>query len=1064
MTAEQHNTHTDGGDYAGNNIDKRIGNHASNINGTIHQYYYAARTSWQQPYTPPPEPRGYVDRNGAEKELYDRLSISSANPIVLLHGYSGMGKTALVARVLKQLKPAYTGGILYQSLDNLTPNEVLGSFLQQFDSDWQYRRQEDQVQENQFLRDYFWSRLSAVKQPILLVFDQLRNELQLQSILPQTAAQLSQCHILLISVLEFAFELAGGFATDSLALRGLEPDEALKLFRQILGKTKADQYRDQLCAASERLGGNPLLITNIAHRLKNETISPGRYLSLVGNTDQQILIDEKIAQVERAIDDLGDSAQALIPLLGVLGAGDWTPDLLAAVALRSTITVRADLEELIEQGLIRVVRRDHYQTNDIVQLVAQRQFEQCDVYRQRTAGILLARYCLDLAQDIDVELRATPPFRHASGQQSWHVDAAYISEFRNRFVAEISHVRRSIVWATEHEHWDLLRRFAFTPYLELVDHFTANTGEIQMSLCMCSLVAPTVWPTGSTEIPGRRAIITTDDWVWRKTDPTQYAAGHAPAECELSWEITSGAIIDGVFRSTRLTHSRWVGVRAQDVIFISVDVVGGRFLACDFINSVWLHCDARHVMLRGTNFTGALLREVWLHAADLQHANFSGAILEYVTLRNADLRHACFDGALLQNVDLRGANLRGASFSRARIDTVALADCQLEDTEWSEADLQRVQYPDERQKQMIQVFAGEAKPVYSCTRLNQGEDIPTKNDLVGRDLRAVELDGRTFDNVDIQGANLRGASLNRAELQHADMSYADLRGADLREAKLNQATLRRANLHAADLTSARLTDQAILDGASLHVARLDQADLRGASLIGADLQSASLVRADLSGADLTDANLTSADLRGAKLIGAKMDRVLLHNANLSGADLSDARLNDSTAMGADFTGAMVTEEQLIHAERLGGAKFGNETVAIFNKVDGSFEALSSLFLYSEWLGIFSKLQITNRRMLAAKLIGIFSKTTFVDVDLGHAQLRGHFSKCHFSGANFAHAHLSGEFSKTTFDGCDFYGVSLLGAIFDNCDLSGAINLDNAQIYLARRWTNNRLPSYITDER
>jgi uncharacterized protein YjbI with pentapeptide repeats len=70
--------------------------------------------------------------------------------------------------------------------------------------------------------------------------------------------------------------------------------------------------------------------------------------------------------------------------------------------------------------------------------------------------------------------------------------------------------------------------------------------------------------------------------------------------------------------------------------------------------------------------------------------------------------------------------------------------------------------------------------------------------------------------LDLVGADLRGIDLRDAWLQGAKLRNADLREADLRNARLNSADLRRCDLRGADLC-----------GANMHKALLTGADLRG---------------------------------------------------------------------------------------------------------------------------------------------------------------------------------------------------------------------------------------------
>jgi hypothetical protein len=106
----------------------------------------------------------------------------------------------------------------------------------------------------------------------------------------------------------------------------------------------------------------------------------------------------------------------------------------------------------------------------------------------------------------------------------------------------------------------------------------------------------------------------------------------------------------------------------------------------------------------------------------------------------------------------------------------------------------------------------------------------------------------------------------------------DLVGADLRLVDLIESNLTRADLRGATLTGAVLT-RMVLTRANLHEVSLIKADLRGAALR----------ETDLTGADLTGATLTGADVTGATLTGATLTEANIGWTILGDVDLSTVR-------------------------------------------------------------------------------------------------------------------------------------------------------------------------------
>jgi uncharacterized protein YjbI with pentapeptide repeats len=181
-----------------------------------------------------------------------------------------------------------------------------------------------------------------------------------------------------------------------------------------------------------------------------------------------------------------------------------------------------------------------------------------------------------------------------------------------------------------------------------------------------------------------------------------------------------------------------------------------------------------------------------------------------------------------------------------------------------------------------------------------------------------------------------------------------------------------------------------LNGAYLSHARLPQVDLRGADVRNSDLMGAMLQRANLSGCRLNPAHMYRADLRRADL-----SRSLLNGANLRGANLSGADLH-----GADLDRAILSDANLTGAD-LSGANLGRVSLVGANLTDAN---------------------LTNANLNRAAL----TRAT-----LNNAEL---------AGADFYEA----VFNKAILVGTKFAGSIVGYTVFENCDLSGALGLDQVR--------------------
>ena len=205
------------------------------------------------------------------------------------------------------------------------------------------------------------------------------------------------------------------------------------------------------------------------------------------------------------------------------------------------------------------------------------------------------------------------------------------------------------------------------------------------------------------------------------------------------------------------------------------------------------------------------------------------------------------------------------------------------------------------------------------------QEATTRPDLVGRDLRELDLSGLDFRRARLAGSDLFGADLTRS----------DLSGADLHGARLDRAVIIGAQFSGADLSNASLLlssavsslvyvaneaprfRDANLSGATI-VAHLSGSDFRGANLTAAIFNHADMrgtlmtaLRAELVGCDLTGAILRRTDMSGivmrfAKLRGADLTSAVLIDVDLSKADLTGADLTGANLSGVDFDGAILT--------------------------------------------------------------------------------------------------------------------------------------------------------------
>lgn len=159
-------------------------------------------------------------------------------------------------------------------------------------------------------------------------------------------------------------------------------------------------------------------------------------------------------------------------------------------------------------------------------------------------------------------------------------------------------------------------------------------------------------------------------------------------------------------------------------------------------------------------------------------------------------------------------------------------------------------------------------------------------DLVGADLRGVNLEGVKLIEIDLSRSDFRKANLKGADLWLADLSYCMLEGANLSQANLRYARFQGAHMRDCILTGTDLTG-ANLDETNLVWAKLNKSHIDGALIRGADLYSA-----DLSGSTLQMArDFPLNDLVPTQFTGSNLTLANFENIRLDGTDFTDANLS-----------------------------------------------------------------------------------------------------------------------------------------------------------------------------
>jgi uncharacterized protein YjbI with pentapeptide repeats len=211
------------------------------------------------------------------------------------------------------------------------------------------------------------------------------------------------------------------------------------------------------------------------------------------------------------------------------------------------------------------------------------------------------------------------------------------------------------------------------------------------------------------------------------------------------------------------------------------------------------------VNLSAADLSGFVLKGINLSGADLRGTRLVGSILTDANLSHADLRQADFSDATTTRTNLSGANFAGANMTARNFQEVKLGSGTItgpaSESRWAPGSY----------KWVNGYLLGPGVVVEGA-------------DLVGANLRKMNLSGGVFTGTNFSSANLQlanlsnsvwdGANFTDALMKSANMNNASAVGATFARAGIRDADLRGLNAQNADFSSAVL-DRSQIDGAGL---------------------------------------------------------------------------------------------------------------------------------------------------------------------------------------------------------------------------------------------------------
>ncbi|MET7420378.1 BTAD domain-containing putative transcriptional regulator [Dactylosporangium sp. NPDC005555] len=406
--------------------------------------------------------------------------------VLAIDGMAGTGKTTLAVRAAHAVSPRFPDGQLYLDLRGhsdrapLDPGEALGALLRQLGVP------PERVPAVSDERAVLW-RTELADRRVLVLLDNALDSAQVLPLLPGTA----HTGVLITS----RRRLGGLDGAQPVSLDVLPLDEAVELLQRTVGARAA---ADPACTVEvvELCGRLPLAVRLAGARLQHRpswTIADlARRLRGVDRRLPELAVDGRTVAAAFALSfqQLPVHLQQFFALLGLHPAGDFEPDVAAAMARLSVADAEELLEELVDVHLVEAPAAGRYRLHDLLRDYAAQLATDGDAVVDRLLDHYLhsvagANTFLELADD-------TPPqaARAFSG----------VAEARRWMERELPNVLSAARLASDlGRHWQIcLMTRAVSPFL-----FGFGYGEAQLELYERAIAAARTLPSPELEAEAR---------------------------------------------------------------------------------------------------------------------------------------------------------------------------------------------------------------------------------------------------------------------------------------------------------------------------------------------------------------------------------------------------------------------------------------------------------------------------------------------------------------------------------------------------------------------------------
>ncbi|WP_460406979.1 NB-ARC domain-containing protein [Actinophytocola sediminis] len=393
-----------------------------------------------------PPPSAFVNRDDQLALLRERATaVRLARPeVVTVHGMQGVGKTALLRQFAATAGDLFPDGVLSVTFgpQERAPGEAAATFLVGLGMPEQH------IPSTTERRVAMYRSMSAGLR-LLVLLDDVTDDEQVSALLPNSPGSM---------VLAAGNRVFEGLYADGavpVPLRSLSVEHGVRLLDAICGDQRIAEDPESARALVAAFDGLPLAIGVAGARLAAHRSWPvARLLEEVGDADGRTVKAKVFATFDLVYGELREPLRRLYRSLGTMVGVHFGIELLAAASARSVRAARADVDDLVQVGLVEEAGLDTFRLHRMVREHAlHRSADEDDLevrrgWRRRAVRWwLFGAMAADLAADPD-RLRV-PDAESVRGERPAGVSAAAGVDWLDREHANLL----AAMEAAEEEGW-----------------------------------------------------------------------------------------------------------------------------------------------------------------------------------------------------------------------------------------------------------------------------------------------------------------------------------------------------------------------------------------------------------------------------------------------------------------------------------------------------------------------------------------------------------------------------------------------------------------------------------